>query len=106
MMEIRNATQGNYNELVQQELIVAIENDSGIALLRWGYFWESIPFMNILTVVEHRRGQGIGTALVTCREKALREHGQFLYRKLGYRDCGALLFPHEPLEIIMRKVIA
>jgi hypothetical protein len=31
---------------------------------------------------------------------------QFFYRKLGYQDCGALLFPEEPLEIILRKVIA
>jgi hypothetical protein len=33
------------------------------------------------------------------------ERGQFLYRKLGYQDCGALLFPNEPLEIILRKLI-
>ena len=34
------------------------------------------------------------------------ERSQFLYRKLGYQDCGALLFPHEPLEIVLRKSIA
>jgi len=34
------------------------------------------------------------------------ERGQFLYRKLGYKDCGALLFPNEPLEIILHKSIA
>ena len=34
------------------------------------------------------------------------ERGQFLYRKLGYQDCGALILPNEPLEIIMRKRIA
>ncbi len=31
------------------------------------------------------------------------EQGQFFYRKLGYRDCGALLLPDEPLEILMLK---
>jgi hypothetical protein len=33
------------------------------------------------------------------------ERSQFLYRRLGYEDCGALLFPNEPLEIILRKSI-
>ena len=28
---------------------------------------------------------------------------QFFFRKRGYTDCGALLLPGEPLEIILRK---
>ena len=31
------------------------------------------------------------------------ERGQFFFRKRGYTDCGALLLPGEPLEIILRK---
>jgi ribosomal protein S18 acetylase RimI-like enzyme len=101
------------------EVIVAVENGKVIGWLRYGYFWDSIPFMNMLTVVEERRGQGIGTELTMFWETMLRaqgftevltstlahERGQFLYRKLGYQDCGALIFPNEPLEIIMRKRI-
>ena len=33
------------------------------------------------------------------------ERAQGFYRKLGYRDCGALLLPEEPLEIILFKKI-
>jgi ribosomal protein S18 acetylase RimI-like enzyme len=76
--------------------------------------------MNMLTVVEEYRGRGIGTQLTVYWENLLRgrgvtevltstladERSQFLYRKLGYQDCGALLFPNEPLEIILRKKIA
>jgi GNAT superfamily N-acetyltransferase len=135
-MDIRIATQNDYIQLArldhhlseemlarkieQGEVIVALENAAVIGWLRYGHFWDSIPFMNMLTVVEERRGQGIGTQLVTYWETMLRaqgfkevltstlahERGQFLYRKLGYHDCGALIFPGEPLEIIMRKVIA
>ena len=31
------------------------------------------------------------------------EQGQFFFRKIGYRDCGSLLMPDEPLEIILSK---
>ncbi|GIG24528.1 hypothetical protein [Cellulomonas denverensis] len=31
------------------------------------------------------------------------EQAQHLYRRLGYRDCGALLFPGEPIELVLRK---
>lgn len=135
-MDIRIATHDEYAQLTeidhhiskemmrhkidQGEVIIAIENTTVIGWLRYGYFWDSIPFMNMLTVVEAHRGQGIGTQLITHWETVLRDKGfhevltstlanersQFLYRKLGYQDCGALLFPNEPLEIILRKTIA
>lgn len=134
-MHIQIATQEEYPQLTeldhhipsevmarkidQGEVIVAMENTTVLGWLRYGYFWDSIPFMNMLTVVEEHRGRGIGTQLITHWETTLREKGfhevltstladersQFLYRKLGYQDCGALLFPNEPLEIILRKTI-
>ena len=99
---------------------MAMEGTSVIGWLRYGYVWDSIPFMNMLTVLEEHRGRGIGTQLTSYWENTLRgrgfievltstmanERGQFLYRKLGYQDCGALLLPNEPLEIFMRKIIA
>ena len=33
------------------------------------------------------------------------EEAQHFYRGLGYTDCGALLLPGEPLELIFRKEI-
>jgi ribosomal protein S18 acetylase RimI-like enzyme len=135
-MNISIATRNEYAQLVeldhhistdmmnykidQGEIIVAIKNTSVIGWLRYGYFWDSIPFMNMLNVIEEYRGRGIGTQLAIYWEATLRdrgfkevltstsanERGQFLYRKLGYKDCGALLFPNEPLEIILHKIIA
>lgn len=101
------------------EILVARTEAIVIGWLRYGFFWDSIPFMNMLTVQEPSRGRGIGTQLATFWETAMRtrgytevltstlanERGQFLYRKLGYQDCGALLLPGEPLEILMRKVL-
>lgn len=135
-MIIQIATQNEYAQLTkldhhiskemmkrkieQEEVLVSMESTTVIGWLRYGYFWDSIPFMNMLAVVEEHRGQGIGTQLIVYWETLLRDKGfyevltstlthersQFLYRKLGYQDCGALLFPSEPLEIILRKNIA
>ena len=106
-------------KIAQGEILVARQGDVVIGWLRYGYFWDTIPFMNMLVVQEPYRGQGIGTRLVTAWEQAMRargatealtstqanERGQFLYRKLGYHDCGALLLPGEPLELVMRKAL-
>lgn len=108
------------HKIDQGEILVVMENMSVIGWLRYGYFWDNLPFMNMLNVMEGYRGQGIGKQLVTYWETMLREKGftevltstlanersQFRYRRLGYQDCGALLFPNEPLEIILRKSMA
>ncbi len=87
--------------------------------LRYGMFWDNTPFMNMLYVREEFRGLGIGTALCDLWESGMRnagydlvltstlsnEQAQFFYRKRGYKDCGSLILPHEPLEIILMKDI-
>jgi GNAT superfamily N-acetyltransferase len=104
-------------KVAQGEVLVALDGGRVTGWLRHGYFWDSIPFMNMLTIQEPLRGRGIGARLVRVWEDTLHgrgytevltstlanERGQFFYRKLGYQDCGALLLPSEPLEIILRK---
>jgi ribosomal protein S18 acetylase RimI-like enzyme len=88
-----------------------------VGFLRWGLFWDQVPFMNLLWVLPERRGHGVGTALVQAWEAAQATAGhalvltstmsdetsQHLYRRLGYVDTGALLLPDEPAELILRK---
>ena len=85
--------------------------------LRWGMFWDEVPFMNLLWVIPEQRGHGVGTTLVGAWEQyqvaaghtrvltstVSAERAQHLYRRLGYVDTGALLLPDEPTEIILRK---
>lgn len=73
--------------------------------------------MNMLYMLEDYRGKGYGKQLVGFWEKEMLKNGykmvmtstlsneeaQFFYRKNGYVDCGSLLLPKEPLEIIMLK---
>jgi hypothetical protein len=34
------------------------------------------------------------------------ENAQHFYRRLGYVDCGSLLLPDEPTELILRKPLS
>jgi GNAT superfamily N-acetyltransferase len=101
------------------EVLVARVGGRLVGLLRFGSFWDEIPIMNHLRVDEAYRGRGIGRRLVLAWEEEMRRLGhrrvmtstqsdetaQHFYRKLGYRDCGALSFEGEALEVILAKVI-
>ena len=104
------------NALESQKIIVA--DDGGLAgWLRYSLFWGNIPFMNMLYMLDGKRGQGQGSKLVEHWESEMKrmgyeavltstlssERAQFFYRKHGYVDCGSILLPGEPLEIILRK---
>ena len=107
-------------KVLRGEILIARDDDANVGWLRWNYFWDLIPFMNMLNVDVARRGQAHGTALVLAWEQRMREHGhdrvltstlsdetaQHFYRKLGYRDTGSLLLPGEALEIIFAKSLA
>ena len=100
-----------------QRVLVMFEGDAFIGWLRFNLFWDEIPFMNMLYFLEGYRGKGFGTQLTRHWEEEMagrgcervltstlsNEQAQFFYRKNGYVDCGSLLLPGEPLEIILRK---
>lgn len=100
-------------------VLVAEAAEGILGWLRWGLFWDEIPFMNMLFVLEPARGGGLGGLLVDdweAREKAdghdavltstqSDETAQHFYRRRGYVDAGVLLLPGKPAELILRKVI-
>lgn len=94
------------------------QNDRRVGFLRYNYFWDDEPFMNLLWVEENLRSKGFGTQLISFWEKEMQKLGydwvltstlstnegaQRLYRGLGYEDTGCLLMPGEPLEILLLK---
>ncbi len=105
-------------KIQNKEVIVVKEMGKIFGWLRFGYFWDNIPFMNMLFIFEEYRMNGIGKAMVDFWEKEMykkgfdlvltstlsNEHAQHFYRKLGYKDSGCLLLDSEPsLEIILSK---
>lgn len=85
--------------------------------------WDRFPFLNFLYVLEEYRGRGYGKKAVSDWEKEMKAQGfkmvflstqadetaQHLYRRLGYADCGVLLFQDtpfdQPAELFFRKVL-
>ncbi|HID0882721.1 TPA: GNAT family N-acetyltransferase [Clostridium botulinum] len=90
-----------------------------IGWLRYSYFWDNTPFMNMLYINENYRNKGIGKKLVEFWETEMKSKGyelvmtstlsneqaQHFYRKLRYKDAGSLLLDDEPLEITFTKSI-
>jgi len=104
-------------KISNKEIIVAQSENKIYGWLRFGMFWDNIPFMNMLFVDEVHRSKGIGNALVQYWETEMKkrrhiiimtssqsnEDAQHFYRKLGYDDAGFLTLPNEPLEILFIK---
>jgi len=108
------------NKLREKEIIIAKNQENQIiGWLRYGYFWDNIPFMNMIYLSEFYRNRGIGKELVMFWEREMKKKGynmvmtstlsnekaQHFYRKLGYKDSGCLLLENETLEIIFTKRI-
>lgn len=106
---------------IKQKEIFILRNadDSRIGWLRYGYFWDNTPFMNMIWINEQHRGNGVGKQVVLFWENDMKQKGfdlvmtstlsnedaQHFYRKLGYRDAGCLLLRNEPLEILFTKAL-
>ena len=96
-------------------IYVAEENGVIIGVLRWGLFWDCIPFCNMLVVASERQYKGIGTALMLYWESLMHgydtvmtstqadETSQHFYRKLGYSDIGGFRNEDGSFELLMQK---
>jgi len=88
-----------------------------MGIARWNYFWDSIPFLNMLYVPDGYTHHGVGTELLKFWENEMRtrgygrvftstmaqEKGQHFFRKFGYRDIGNLYDEGIGLELILEK---
>lgn len=105
------------NTIKVKRILTMFYDDTFIGWLRFNLFWDTIPFMNMLYLLKAYRRNGYGCELVRFWEKEMlknkhkmvltstqsNEQAQIFYRKIGYVDCGSLLLPNEPLEIILLK---
>lgn len=99
------------------------EENQRIGTMSHCFLWDQFPFLNFLFIKQEYRGNGFAKQAVLCWEAAMKKQGcrmtlistqadeeaQHLYRKLGYIDCGGLVFNHtpfdQPMELFFRKVL-
>ncbi len=109
-----------HTKIKENEIIIISDGEGkNIGWLRYNYFWDNTPFMNMIHIDEDYRNKEIGKELVQFLENDMKSKGyelimtstlsneqaQHFYRKLGYKDSGSLLLENEPLEIIFTKII-
>jgi len=89
---------------------------SPIGFLKFCVLWETLPFIEVLLIIETERQTGYGTHAVQDWEREMRDRGfdlvlastqadetaQHFWRKLGYVDCGSLTVRNQPAEIFMQ----
>ena len=99
------------------------ENECPIGVMSHCILWDNLPFLNFIYIIEEYRNKGYGQNAMKRWEQDMKHQGyrmvlistqvdesaQGFYRKLGYVDCGGLLFDHtpfdQPMEMFMRKVL-
>ena len=100
-----------------REVAVARLAGKPIGVLRYSLFWDTIPFIAFLFVLEAQRGRRVGSGLVAFFERQMRrwrckcvmvsspadERAQHFWRKLRYCDAGVLALPDEPFELLFTK---
>jgi ribosomal protein S18 acetylase RimI-like enzyme len=103
-----------------KEVIILLNDDNEkIGWLRFGYFWDNIPFMNMLFIHQEYRSNGYGRDLVSFWENEMKSRGynlvmtstqtdenaQHFYRRIDYKEAGSLILECQALEIIFTKKI-
>ena len=86
-----------WQKIKQREIIVIRDGGQTFGWLRFGFFWDLIPIMNLLALEEPYRRKGFGSQLVSFWENEMKrlgytsvmtttladEDAQHFYRKLG-----------------------
>lgn len=105
------------SKIRDKEIFILRDSLEIMGWMRYGYFWDNIPFMNLIWLDEPYRGKGCGKETILHWEQLMRQLGyntvmtstqsdegaQHFYRKLGYKDTGSLMQENEPLEILLTK---
>lgn len=111
------------NRVITKSGFVLWEGNCPVGIMHYCVLWDNLPFLNLIYINEEYRGCGFGQIAMNQWEEEMREKGykmvlistqvdecsQHFYRKLGYIDCGGLIFNNtpfdQPMEMFMRKVL-
>ena len=114
---------GFANRVYTKSGYVIWEGNQRIGIIAHCVLWDNLPFMNLIFIKEEYRRKGFAKQAILNWENEMKRQGylmtlistqvdekaQHLYRKLGYIDCGGLVFHNtpldQPMEMFFRKVL-
>ena len=115
----RHVSRAELERLIHARRIDVLEDDGVVqGWLRWGMFWNTVPFLNMLFLLETERGIGLGREMLSHWERqrakegfrkvmtstASNELAQHFYVHMGYVAVGGFFpEPGEPYELLFRK---
>lgn len=88
------------------------KKDPVVGVLRYSFFWQTIPFLDLLYIDETYRGRGFGTEMMRIWEDSMKRRGYRyvmtstqadedawkFYEKLGYCKAGGFFPPEQDAE--------
>ena len=106
------------NKIKNKEIYIVENNKKNIGWLRYNLFWDNVPFMTMIYLLEECRKLGIGTKLIKYWENEMKQNGyksvltstqsneeeQHFYRKMGFKEIGGFKYFNDPYEIIFQKI--
>ena len=120
----RHLPKAEFEEKVRnRQGYVCVEDGKIIGILRYGLFWDSVPFCNLLFIDSEYSGKGYGKQLMQHWEDEMKASGcgmvmvstqvnedaQYFYRKPGYKNAGGFVVDvpgyEQPMEMIMIKAL-
>ena len=100
-----------------KECLVILDNNELVGILRFNYFWDNTPFVNMLYIKNEYQRKGFGRELMLFFENEMKnngynevmtstqidEEGKYFYSKLGYKHTGSLYLDNQAEELILIK---
>ncbi len=114
---------GYSNRVYTKSGYVIWEENQRVGIMAHCILWDNLPFLNLIFVKEEYRNKGFAKKAIIYWENEMKNQGykmtlistqvdekaQHLYQKLGYIDCGGLVFQNtpfdQPMELFFRKVL-
>ena len=63
------------NKIKNKEIYIVEINDQIIGWLRYNLFWDNVPFLNLIYLLEEYRQKGIGKILIEYWENEMKQNG-------------------------------
>jgi len=119
-----NLPESEYESKIRDKRCYVIRyEDQPIGYMRYNLLFDFVPFLTCFYIADSHKGKGFGKQAMLHWEDEMRslgykmimvstqvdEDGQHFYRKMGYKDKGAIVMdiaPYEqPLEMFMGKAL-